>query len=332
MPTATPPSTPEAPRFPALDWVKAAAILAVIATHAAESYFSKSRGVADQLVTVFADFHVPCFFAASGFLYATEGRGDARSLRRRLARLLIPYLIASAIAYLVGIAKAGSVSDLLVQVALGAPIGAYYFVFVFALFIVLAWGLGAARAWVAELLLVATLAYWAVAALVPAARLQTDMFWEFRNPLNHAGYFLLGWVARLHVDSLAQVGQRSRRLALMVAAGMLAVYLAVAVPPALGAPGTPNLRVLYVLGVLALAAAIGPRSVPRPVAFLAGATYSIYLSHLFFMTAVRAGVRGFPPVARIGLLFAAGLGGAVILVVLGRRLLRPRLARLLLGA
>jgi peptidoglycan/LPS O-acetylase OafA/YrhL len=303
----------------------------VIATHAAEPFFSKTRSLADVMVGIFADFHVPCFFAISGYLYAAERRRDsAAATGRRLLRLLPPYFLAAALAYLFGLGRAGSALDLLAQVAVGATLGIYYFVFVLLTFVLLAWALGATRAWIADLLLVATLVYWALAALVPALRLQGDLFWHLRNPLNHVGYFLIGWVARLRLPTLAAARLQLRPLGLLAASGMLVVYYSASLSAAITAAGSPGPRFVYVLAVLLLAVSFTPGWTPRLVMFLSRSSYPLYLFHTFFQEPTRGVVSGYPAPARIGVLFVVGLLGATLSIVAGRALLGPRLGRVLL--
>jgi peptidoglycan/LPS O-acetylase OafA/YrhL len=330
QPDAAPGAGPE--RLHAIDWLKAAAILAVIATHAAAPFFSKSRSMADVIVGIFADFHVPCFFAVSGFLYATERQKDtAAATRRRLLRLLVPYLVAVTFAYLLGIARAGSLLQLLGQVALGGTLGIYYFVFVLLIFVLLAGVLGAMSARVAEVLLVATLSYWALAALVPALRQGGDLFWYLRNPATHAGYFLLGWVARLHRQSLTAPERQMRPLVWLIAAGMLVVYFGASLAATIAAAGSPGPRLVYVVAVLLLAITAAPAWSPRGVSFLSQSSYPLYLFHTFFQDPLRGAVAGHAPPFRIALLFLAGLLGASLTVLLARALLGRRLSRVLLG-
>lgn len=98
---------PSKGRIKELDYMRAFAILGVVAIHAG-SYSEAIVGPSvippvTNYIAHLADFAVPLFFAISGFLLASRpmGPGGVRAFyRRRLSAILIPYLFFSAV-YLV---------------------------------------------------------------------------------------------------------------------------------------------------------------------------------------------------------------------------------------
>jgi peptidoglycan/LPS O-acetylase OafA/YrhL len=90
---------PTTSRFPALDFLKAWAILVVVYIHAFQTWGSNQEGLIDRLQFV-TRAAVPAFFFAAGFLQAASSEGAlVPFLQKRLTRLLLPYFVASAFAW-----------------------------------------------------------------------------------------------------------------------------------------------------------------------------------------------------------------------------------------
>ena len=86
---------PEGRRYPWVDLLKAAGILAVIWIHAFNQTGRESSLLVVRLSTL-SRFAVPGFFLASGFLQASGRRLTPWTfLTRRLRRLLVPFFVAS---------------------------------------------------------------------------------------------------------------------------------------------------------------------------------------------------------------------------------------------
>ena len=163
----------------------------------------------------------------------------------------------------------------------------------------------------------------------------SSFFWSFRNPLHWAASFVLGWWVALHQDAVRSAVRRFQAAWIVVAA---CLWVAGAAYLAIGPPGRGQVLVrwleIYASLALLFVAFTGRRRVPRVVLWLSEASYSIYLSHLFFVDAVMRvvpRVQGVFDPLRIGASWAAGVLGGSALLVLGRWLLGVRRARTWLG-
>lgn len=130
------PSQPAAGRLAAIDVIKAAAIVAVVFQHSGVSFLDPRYGVWDRaLRSTWGAFHVPAFLLVAGFLYARAEPIGLPEIRRRLGRVLVPYLILSPIAW--WITQPGH--GLLFALATGSASGIYYFIFVLVGCIAFSW-------------------------------------------------------------------------------------------------------------------------------------------------------------------------------------------------
>jgi fucose 4-O-acetylase-like acetyltransferase len=317
-------------RYGAIDTAKAVAVVAVVFTHARRVLFPEVATWDFWLCESWTPFQVPTFLFASGF---PSQRGDAvpfARIRERWLRVIVPYALASALAYLVGVARAADARELLFQLATGSPLGVYYYVFLIAVIAPVAWPLsrtGETGAW-------ALLGLCALATAWIAARGPGDWFWSLRNPLDHfaLGYFVAGWLARRELPRLERAWRRRRAslaLALAAALGLGPVAMADWLPTAAAVP----LRIGYALAVVALCAALpGGRSAGPTRAWLSDASLAIYLLHRIFQRLLEPSVAGWPEPVRILALVAVGLGGGVVVARLVQGALGPARARFWLGA
>ncbi len=341
-------------RWHAVDHVKAAAIVAVVFTHAGRVSLDAWGSVPDFLLTsLWTRFHVPAFLLVSGFLYARRQPVPVAEVGRRLSRIGLPYLLASLVAIAVGIAVGAAgwlrwptpvhgVSDLVWQLSTASALGVYYYVLLAAACLLVLWPLsltGRAGAWLlllacAALTLAIDVGVVARPSLWLAKRFGGDVFfWATRNPLEgfHLGYFAAGWVAALHVSDLARAADaRSRALLALCAAGIALGWLSFSgVLPIRGSFG----RVAYTLAVVG-ATALHPRRrrAGPTLRFLGDATLGLYLYHRIFQLLAQPVTDGWPAVPRIGAQVTVGLAGASLVAWGGRRLLGAAPARRLLGA
>jgi peptidoglycan/LPS O-acetylase OafA/YrhL len=325
----------EAPgRYAAIDLVKAAAIVAVVFTHARREFLPPAWSAEFWLCASWTLFQVPAFLFASGFLYARSGPESFARVRERWLRVVVPYLVASGVAYLVGVARAQGVPDLLFQLATASPLGVYYYVLLIAVIAPLAWPLsragGRAAAGLLALCLLATAALAARSAEGPLG----GWFWSLRNPLDHfsLGFFVSGWLVRLALPDLERAWSRRRgALGLALAAGLAAgpVGAAGVLPAGLGVPS----RIAYTLAVVGALALLASRREPgRAILLLSQASLAIYLYHRIVQRLLEPWVAAWPEPAAALALALAGLGGAVCLALLARRGLGAERARLWLGA
>jgi peptidoglycan/LPS O-acetylase OafA/YrhL len=341
-------------RWHAIDHIKAAAIVAVVFTHAGRGTGAPEASADFLLTSLWTHFQVPAFLFASGFLYASRSGVDWNGVARRLSRLLLPYLIASFAVIALGRALApasgipwpppvANLSGAAWQLATASALGVYYYVLVIALCIPWIWPLsrsGRAGAW-ALLLGCIFLTFALDAGLV--RRLSVDLdrwlggglaFWRARDPFENfqLGYFAAGWLAALELPALVRFRARHPAAAGGGAAAGIAVgWTAFAgwLPIPLGAFG----RVIYVVAVLA-ALALATRSRPAGalLRLLGDASLCIYLYHRLFQLLAEPVTGAWFPVPRILGQVAVGLAGACLLAWTGRRLLGEARARRWLGA
>ncbi len=326
--------TDPTPRFAEVDVQKAVGILAVVWIHSLSPIWDPEASCFEVWWAHATRFAVPGFLAASGYLYARAEPIRWETTRRRLARILVPYLLASGAAEIFwalrGEPRWGSLaSDLL----LGAAFGPYYYVPQILLLTLLAPLLARLPR--------ALLVFLAVAALAGQAITESDalearrtLFFELRNPLRWWAYFLLGWLVRLHRDAaLAWIARRRRAVG---AAAALVLLLCSFFPAAHGSPAGPRLAGwlgVHATLVLVFAASAGRPPAPRPVRALSHATYAVYLLHLFFVIPLGSALE--PWLHSGALLALATWGGGVLASLAAIAVLRALLgerARLLLGA
>jgi surface polysaccharide O-acyltransferase-like enzyme len=321
-------------RFTGIDAIKVAGIVTIVLIHALPPPWDPSATPLERWLHQVTRFGVPGFLLASGFLYAS-GPADLAITRRRLRRILVPYLLASLLAQLWHAAHgvASPTGSLWKDLLFASSFGPYYYVFVIA-------GLVALTPAIARLprpaLLAATAALLAAQWCVEAAELwPQDFYWHLRNPLLWWAYFAVGWCLR---------GERARLHAWVAPrrAPLLATLTAaVATLTFLGGEGAGLLRVAWrsaswlavyaILAWVAVAAGYLGRS-PRWLRALSDATYAVYLYHLFFLYAAQEAFGAHPRgPGSVVLPFAAGLLGSFAFVALGRRILGAR-ARDWLGA
>lgn len=344
-------------RWHAVDHVKAAAIVAVVFTHAGRVTLGGSGGNADFLLTsLWTRFHVPSFLFVSGFLYARSSGVAWRTIGLRLRRVLLPYGLASLVAVGVGLAVASQTppwirwpvpvhdfADVGWQLATASALGVYYYVLLIVCCIPLLWPLSRSGRWGpwALCLALAALAVAVDTGLVTrSSQFLADwwghgvVFWVMRNPVEqfHAGYFVAGWLAALHLPQLARFAAERRSLAVAICtAGVGFGWLSFSGLLSSGSPAAD--RVVYSLTVVGLLAIVTHRIAAGPVVrFLGDTSLGIYLFHRIFQLLAQPVTDPWPPLARIGAQVAVGLAGAGLVMAAGRQLLGEARARQWLGA
>jgi peptidoglycan/LPS O-acetylase OafA/YrhL len=161
------------------------------------------------------------------------------------------------------------------------------------------------------------------------------IFWHVRDPLLWWGYFLLGWLLRLHHATIRRwiVERRGLLVAGLAAAVVACTWVATAEVRTVSVRTAMWLDIHAILAFL-FVATCGRRRAPAPVRFLADATYAIYLLHLFFIYALQLFVRPvwneFDPLV-VGAYWSAGLLGSLAVITLARALLGAR-SRDVIGA
>ncbi len=275
-----------ATRYPWIDLLKAAGIVAVVWIHAFDQLDVTQTPLVARL-SMLSRFAVPAFFLASGFLQAVGRRvGPREFLVRRLRRLLVPYGVASAAAILfrwLVLGERFGVATLLWMFAVGDAWGIYYFIPLLVVtsalgeilfrFPRLAW-----PTWIG-LTILGILAY--------QLQFYAGSFAaELRNPLRWWGWFCGGWllaVERGRINALGHRGQRIFGGLLVAAAGGCYAAAVTWLAPGWSRTGA-TLEYLMVEGLLlgtALAAWRG--RCPAAIRWLSEASYPLYLQHYFFI-------------------------------------------------
>ena len=327
-------------RLLAIDYVKALAIVAVTFTHAGIPPWDPNFTSYDRLLSGFwVQFHVPAFLLLSGFLYYRSTEIGFQAIRARLARVFIPYLIASSIVQIAGFSHARDVRDLLFQLATGSSLGIYYFIFLLVIFIPTLWFLSRMSRRAASIalacVLATTLCYEIyIQLLVRGADLPKagGLFWLMRNPFNYSyTMFIGGWVAAAHLPQLQRALEGHRTLLGVLCLIGIGIWTASHVWRELLVSGG-ILRFVYTLSVI-LGLILLTRNARelRWIRFLSDSTLLLYLYHHIFQIIAAPYVTAWHPIARIFTLVLVGLLGASAIRLLGRRLLGSR-ARTLLGA
>lgn len=309
--------------LPTLDYLRAAAIVAVVVTHAGGPHTS---ALDTLLRSVWVPFHVPVFLFVSGVLYYAPGPVRPSQLGPRFARVLVPYVIASCAVWLLGVASVPGPGAALYRLATGRALGIYYYVFLIVTCIPLVYVLSRLPRRVVVALL-------GIAIFVPlSAKQMTVTDAALRNPLNHYwAYFMAGWTAAAFAPDIAR--WRPRLEPLLWSASVLGIGFYWLYRLELLDVHTWNLeRVIYSLSVVVFIWLwVAGRPPPSWVRFLSRASFTIYLYHVFLIKPLREPLLLWPVLPRILVLTALGLLGSCALVWLGRRILGVR-SRILLGA
>jgi fucose 4-O-acetylase-like acetyltransferase len=322
-------------RLHALDYIKAAAIVAVVFTHAGRlSFAPKEWGYDFVLTSLWTRFHVPSFLFVSGFLYARYSSVDLPQLWSRLSRVLIPYLIASSVAQLAGVTAAKDLSDVVRQFATASSLGVYYYIFIFIVCVLLIWPLSRAGRVGASVALLVCFGIGVAFVVDPGLRPAKSHFWSLRDPLQHfaLGYFLAGWVAYLALPKI--VWLHERRAPVAAALCTIGILLGLAATARLlpVSFGTFD-RVVYTFSVIGMVAVLTHQRPAGPIVrFLGDASLAIYLYHRIFQLLLQPVSNQWHELARIAGQVAVGLCGASLVIVAGRRLLGAQRSRRWLGA
>lgn len=342
-------SAPARPRLPAIDFLKALAIVAVVFTHAGRFDWGGPHYDWDFFLSMlWTPFHVPTFLFFSGFLYARSEPVALDTVRARLTRVLLPYLVASLAALALGTtgarcgggnALSACVGDVAFDLVTASSQGVDYYIWLLVICISLIGPLSRMPrpgVWVfLGFCLAYTVAVDVDSSLRLAMRYGHDfVFWSLRDPFDNFQLpaFLMGWLAALNLPALLRLHERHPR----------AVVLALLAMVTLGLCMTANLvpplshgikRALYTTGVIGLVSlAVRARTPGRTVMFLSEASLGLYLFHRIFQVRVAPWTDTWPDPLRILGQVGFGLGGAALVLLAARRLLGHARARRWLGA
>ncbi len=332
---STPAPTVGLARFVEIDSLKAAGILTIILIHSLRAPWDSRTSSTELLLGIVTRFAVPAFLFSSGFLYATTTRIAGATVLRRLRRVLVPYLICSIAAQLWWQATGqGHTFDTVVHEFLfGSSFGPYYYVFVHFFLVLFAPLFAVLPGTVLVGLTVLMICF--QAWLESSTTLIAPIFWHIRNPLLWWGYFLLGWMIRLHHETIRRwiVLRRSVLMALVAFAVVACTWFAHLENRNEWVRAAMWLNIHATLAFI-FVSTCGRRSMPAVMSKLSDASFAIYLLHLFFVYAaerlVQPAVNKFD-VLVIGGYWSAGLFGSLAVIAVARWLLGSR-SRDLIGA
>ena len=317
----------------AVDFIKAIAILAVVAAHSGMSRWGND-GVYDLdfvLTQSWTPFHVPAFLIVSGFLYASRTPIEGRTIGRRLNRILIPYAVASVTVFLT-LGTASTFLVALILLATASALSIYYYVFLMVCLILLLWPISRIPTWAIGVLLVLCLLGEIARNTWPATLASKSPTLSMRNIFDHfvLGYFLVGWMVALSLAQVRRIVERHGRL--LILAAVVGLFFFGAIYGHL-LPGPPKLaRIGYTISAVgAVALLTRTHSASRLILFLSESSLAIYLFHRIFQKLTLSWFMPLPDALRIGGQFAVGLGGSILLVLLVRRMAGPDRARRLIG-
>ena len=300
-------------RLAPIDFIKAVAIVAVVANHAVHVW-APPITFWDIAVRWMVQFHVASFFVASGYLYARSGFRTFADVHRRLTRVLVPYVVASAIIWLLGYSDAKSFRDFAVLLASGGVLPIYYFVFLMTIFILLALPLARLPRSAVALLLISLWVYKIILVVEPSLQPIRGWYWTMRDPRRTYDFFLAGWVAWAYREELTRIAVRMRAPLLVTCLIVIVSYnVAYSSDAAFYDRFDLVTRVLYVL-VTCTTIFLLTRDVrvPTTIRFVSQATYGIYLYHFPLTMAVQPLLVDVGAIARITAALLVGLLGCAI--------------------
>ncbi len=321
-------------QFGSVNYIKTAAIVAVMMSHAVLPVWDPRYTAVDlALGAKWNAYHVPSFLALSGFLYWSAEPIALATVGRRLLRLLIPYLVVSLVIWQAGLLPSTEKRSALELILTGGTSGIFYYVFIAAILTPLIWPLSRFPL----LLVILLLAIYPVLIVeYPSLRFgRPELYVSLRNPFYFVVYFLGGWFAREHLQTLQESFARHSLQWLIAGLALIAFHFID--PLAIMGWGkisaTLMNRMIYTLGVVIVIVCsvrrieAHPRlqqTLGRGVDFISGATYTIFLYHFFVIHALRPLSMAWPPALRILITAVAALLGSALLAVAGRRILGGR--------
>jgi len=302
---------------PAIDWLKALAIIAVVAAHAGPFGFTQAHPV-DAIVRLrIVSFHVSVFLFVSGFLHSSATPLTAAETWRRLQRILGPYLVASLAITALHLMPHATWSALPWNLATGNAHGTYYYVLVWCGCVLsgLVWSRLRGGGLLAALALVAVATEWRSRHAI------VGVFWGIRDPLFQGWLFcyLAGWCAQRY-DALDVVRRIPRASVGVALVGSLPWLLRDS-----AATAVTDRRILYAASVVLLVTALA-RHAPPLVRWLSRETLWVYLAHMAILAPLVRATTAWPPIARLPVVAIVTLAACAAGIALARwlqRVVRP---------
>lgn len=322
------------PRVVAIDYLKAISVVAIVWIHAFVPSLFPPGNKGLYVASGIALFAVPGFFFASGFLYQRDLPIPWPLARRRLMRILVPYLIASLFGEIFNVAAGAyrpTLAGVLYNLATGNSLGIYYFVPLLMLMVFLSLILSRAPLLFLPLLAISLLIgflNWTESLFYGH-----NFFWNVRDPFRWSGYFLFGWFLHRHWRAVACMAPTVLLGARSLLAVMVLLYAAYLFGQERHAWNAGIAGASYLVNyAIILAIFLLTMNAPGTafVRWLSERSYAIYLYHFFFLSPVLQWMSERTALAPLAA-WAAGLTCAGLLGHWVRRVLGPERARTLLG-
>ncbi len=321
--------------YPEIYWLKAIAICTVVLVHALTyREIFPAHGTVAGFLSHATRFAVPFFLFCTGFLIDKTVLPGRVLVGKMMVRIGLPYLIASALFlavrshtdFLDGRIRM-DVSTVLHALAFGEALGIYYYIFVIAYLCILSLFLRRLGPIAIHLLftlaLVLLVDFILQGSSFPAVEPSEFLWVVARHPAMHLPYFLAGWQFSLHYKCLkAWITTHAKNIiAICLLADIVLLISGTVRHDFFLQQLLEQFHIVTVL-LLVLACTSHIRETPRPIRFLASASYGIYLFHLPMVRITQQVIIDFSisPVARIGIAWAIGLGGTIALVLVLQRL------------
>ncbi|CAM2061242.1 membrane hypothetical protein [Desulfovibrionales bacterium] len=293
IPTGTTPS-----RDLRLDLARAAAILSVVAIHAAENHIV-STALSERLVIFLMDssrFSVPTFLFLAGYLFRRHNL-TLNYLAHRFLRVALPYLYVSLAVIPFQWNKYTypslfiSWGCVLRDLLLCNVVGIYYFVFIVLYLYLLAYIFhrygGSARLllWLLPLLYATNILdqQWSKTMLEHLNLTDWFFFYRYRTPLVYSLYFISGMAFKLHRG----MGIITRQRRTVLSCSILYILLRLLLPDKMGITPYEPLFYFAILFFFLSLNVDGHGQIGRWVRFLSTASYTIFLVHILLLYMAR---------------------------------------------
>lgn len=292
---------PTGNRFLEIDFIKAISIVGVILIHS--SCFLDAVFTVEKVIQSSLNFAVPCFYFASGFLFARQSGTTTAIARKIMIRLLIPYVILGSIYFIIEphlpwIKRFADLAPL--ESAQANPhflawywklfLGYGIFYFVFVLIIITLIGLIIRNKHKAIFILATTAA---LAMLLLQSQifdlLISDLSIRWQQLIIARAFwgpfliYLLGWHFSIHYDVYQRFLSRFAQLIIPIFLTIWIAYIYIDAVQEL--PMSMHTHIAFrIAGIgLLLTTGIVLNTHNRILLFLSSASYTIYLLHIHFV-------------------------------------------------
>jgi len=329
----------ESRRYSEIDLLKCVCISTVVYIHAISTSFEPSNFLG-YLASDFCRFAVPGLFFAAGFLFDKKKASTGQIIKKKLVRLLPPYLFCSLCIQFLNVPglsvelKNLDAGQLIYNLIFGNTLGIYYYVFV--LFYLFAGSLVLRHVpgkWV--------LGLWGLSALLLLLFVKVlvgcgmSFFLMLRHPFFHLFAYLSGWVFSLYYEAIGSFLKKHR---VKVICGGFVLAAIILVYTRMGGNHFASFPILtqfyvYTCIIILFTAGMWIHEFHPGIRFVSNASYGIYLLHF---PIVRACQSIYPEIsAHYSFVYAFvswcfGIAGSILIIFMVQKL-SGRNSRYLIG-